>query len=369
MRRHVVLISPPWYPVPPVGYGGIELVVGLLSRELRARGHAVTLIAAEGTVEPATVLAPAEWSADLGGSAEPLRRATYAARLLEPLRAVRDPDVVHDHCGLSALVAAAALDIAPVVHTVHGPLTEPDATLLGSFPTTVGLVAISSAQRRSAPQLPWLGTIHNAVDSSALSIARSEEKEAYLLCLARICREKGQHLAIEVARRTGMRLVLAGKVEQTPASRAYFEELVAPHIDGVRIVHTHNVAGVEKARLLAHALALLAPLQWDEPFGLALAEAMASGTPVVALARGAAPELIVSGVTGFVAEDLDGLVYGVRIARQIDPARCAADARARFSPGAMTDAYLAAYDRAGTPAAQPQSPGSSEERLKTYAVV
>ncbi|HKR98284.1 MAG TPA: glycosyltransferase, partial [Candidatus Dormibacteraeota bacterium] len=195
------------------------------------------------------------------------------------------------------------------------------------------------------PALNWVGRVFNAVDVDNLQTCARDEKEPYLLCLARVCEEKGQHVAIEVARRTRMRLILAGKVESTPAGREYFEGEIAPFIDGRSVVHIDNVGGADKARLLARATALLAPLQWNEPFGLALVEAMASGTPVIVTPRGAAPELVDDGCTGLFAEDIDDMVEAVQRVGDIDPAVCAREGRRRFAPASMADGYLSLYER------------------------
>jgi glycosyltransferase involved in cell wall biosynthesis len=352
-RRHVVIVAPPWYPTPPHGYGGIELVVGLLSDALRKAGQRVTLLAAEGSEADAIILAPRTWSSDLGGPDERLRELTYATRVASTLEVLDGVDVVHDHCGFSSLVAACLTDVAPVVHTVHGDIPKSYSTFYSSVAGRAGFVSISAAQRQSMPTLPWIGTVHNAVDVDSLAVTPAE-KEPYLLCLARICPDKGQHVAIEVARRTGMRLVLAGKVEATPPSIDYFERYVAPAIDDDHVVHLPNVAGEEKARLLSRAYALLAPLQWEEPFGLAMVEAMASGTPVIAMARGAATELVTEGVTGFLVKDADEMARAVPLAAGADPWACADATRARFSPWAMAQAYLHLYASvAWKPAIQP----------------
>lgn len=343
MQKRIALTAPPWYPVPPEGYGGIELVVALLARELRAAGDHVLLFGEERSELASHRLAPQHWSEDLGRSGERFRELTYAAETLKALKSVAPLDIVHDHCGMATLLAEAMAEPTPVLHTVHGPIGELERTFYSSLEPTVGLIAISDAQRASAPSLPWVGTVHNAVDTDALRIATPEEKEQYLLCLARICPDKGQHVAIEVARRSGRRLVLAGKVETTDAGYEYFEHAIKPHLDGDRVVHVHNTAGDDKARLLARAAALLAPLQWDEPFGLAYVEAMASGTPVVAFARGAVPELVEPGVSGFLVDDVDGMVDAVHHLGGIDPQRCASVSRGRFSPAAMARAYSELY--------------------------
>jgi glycosyltransferase involved in cell wall biosynthesis len=349
---HVALVAPPWYSVPPNGYGGIELVVSLLDRELRRRGHRVTLIAAEGSPHAVTC-APVGWHVHLGGPHQGIREATYAANVVRVLDGFGDVDVVHDHAGSATLLALSLTRRVPVMHTVHGPLGEAEHSMYASLDHSVGFTAISDNQRTMVRRLNWIGRVHNAVDLEALEVADPSEKEPYLLCLARICEDKGQHIALDVARRLGMRLVLAGKVEATPAGREYYRSVIAPRIDDDHVVHITNVAGVEKARLLARATALLAPLQWDEPFGLATVEAMASGTPAISTSRGAAPELIRHGVTGFLADDVDAMVAAVRDSAKIDPDECAWNARMRFSPEAMADGYLELYERvtAGEPAA------------------
>jgi len=230
-----------------------------------------------------------------------------------------------------------------VVHTVHGPLSPADIDFLRSLHGPPGLVAISESQRAAAPRAPWIGMVHNAVDAQQLGVGSAAEREPYLLCLARICRDKGQHTAIEVARRVGMRLVLAGKVERTRDGEEYHRRAVAPHVDGDRVIHVHNVVGAEKARLLARARALLAPIEWDEPFGLAVVEAMASGTPAIVMRRGAAPELVEQGVTGFLVDNADEMAAAVGLVDMIEPERCAQITRRRFSSAAMTDGYLAVY--------------------------
>ena len=359
-QRHVVIVAPPWYPVPPHGYGGIELVVGLLGDALRQAGHRVTLLGAEGSQPDAIALAPRSWRADLGGPDERLRELTYAVRVAATLAQLDHVDVIHDHCGFATLVAACAADVAPVVHTVHGDIPEAYATFYSAAVNQAGFVAISAAQRRTLPDFPWIGTVHNAVDVENLMVTPTQ-KVPFLLCLARICPDKGQHVAIEVARRTGMRLVLAGKVEATPQATEYFKRQVEPLIDGVRILHFDNVVGGEKALLLARAHALLAPLQWDEPFGLSMVEAMASGTPVIAIGRGAAPELVTEGATGFLVNDVDGMVRAVSKVASLNPSSCAAVTRARFSPSAMASSYGHLYDKVAWEPDAPHGPAGLVE--------
>jgi glycosyltransferase involved in cell wall biosynthesis len=344
-RLRVAVIAPPWYPLPPQGYGGIELVVSLLVRGLRARGDEVVVVGAESSAPGTVELAPAAWEADLGGKYGPVRELTYVSRVSALLRRTGPFDVIHDHSGFAGLVATTLMEIAPVVHTVHGALGEPERTFYRTMHDRADLVAISSAQRASAAELPWVSTVHNAVDTSSLLTVPPGDKEGYLLCLARICLEKGQHVAIKVARRTGHRLVLAGKVEPTPEGQLYYQTAVAPHVDGSGVVYRRNVAGREKSELLARASALLAPIAWEEPFGLSVVEAMASGTPAVSYGRGAAVELIDNGVTGFAVkpDDVEAMTAAVLATANIDSRRCADTARRRFNPDRMAEKYHRVY--------------------------
>jgi glycosyltransferase involved in cell wall biosynthesis len=346
-KLNIALVSPPWYPTPPHGYGGIELVVALLARGLRKRGHAVHLFGAEGSESGAIISAPREWREDLGLPMMSLREAAYAGRvrrvLLNLTKTMGALDIIHEHSGMVGLLAAQATALAPVIHTVHGPLGDGEREAYESVVDEASLVAISNHQRQSAPNLSWVGMVHNAVDLDSLLLGSAAGRQPYLLVLARICPDKGQHLAIEVARRTGMKLILAGKIENTPDSLDYYRRMVAPAIDGQHVVHFPNVAGQEKAELLARATALLAPITWPEPFGLAMVEAMASGTPTIALNHGAAAELIEDGRTGFVVGDIDAMVEAVSLVGEIDPVSCAVRARQRFSPEAMVQSYVGVY--------------------------
>lgn len=344
-RLRVAVIAPPWYQLPPRGYGGIELVVSLLVRALSARGDEVVVVGAESS-EPGTIqLAPAAWEADLGRKYGPVRELTYLARVATVLRQEGHFDVVHDHSGFAGLLASTLMDIAPVVHTVHGRLGEPERTFYRTLQGRADLVAISSAQRGCAPELPWRSTVHNAVDTDSLLTVSPGDKGGYLLCLARICPEKGQHVAIEVARRTGRRLVIAGKVDPAPEAQFYYQSKVAPHVDGSTVIYHRNVFGREKSRLIARATALLAPIAWAEPFGLSVVEAMASGTPAVSYARGAAFELIDEGVTGFAVkpDDVEAMIAAVLATAEIDTQRCAQTARRRFNPSRMAEKYHRVY--------------------------
>ncbi len=342
----IALIAPPWYPVPPRGYGGVELVVALLARELRRRGHRVTLFGAEGSEPGTTICAPPGLDAHLGQASQVLHEVTYLARVLRTMQSLEPFDVIHDHSGFGGTLVISLLGESPTLHTVHGAIGVNELRFYDSLPADVGLVAISDSQRRQAPDLGWAGMVHDAVDVDGLCVSPAAREPRYLLCLARICQEKGQGVAVEVARRCGLNLVLAGKVEATPEGREYFRHGVEPFIDGTRVVYIPSVTACAKAGLIARATAMLAPICWPEPFGLSIVEAMVSGTPAVSFRQGAASELIEPGVTGFVVDDLDEMVDAVHRSYEVDPVACARVARERFSPQAMTEKYLRVYRRA-----------------------
>jgi glycosyltransferase involved in cell wall biosynthesis len=344
--RRIAMIVSPWYPVPPVGYGGIELMAYNLARELQLRGHQVCVVGQQGSKGPFEVaaVAPESWSDQLGTRDQVSRESLFLYRAYQLVRR-RAFDVIHDHSGFTGILLAATSALAtPVVATLHGDLTEAEGDFLGAVDRKVHLVAISRSQQAQVASVNWRRVVYNAVDPAEyLPVCRHEEKEDYLIQLARISPSKGQHLAIEVARRLGLRLVLAGKVDNDSAT--YFDSEIKPHL-GDNVTWHENVVGAEKARLLAHAKAMVFPIQWEEPFGIAMVESMVSGTPVLAMARGAASEIVEPGITGWLADDLDGLVAAFGRIGEIDLERCVKRAAERFGPGQMADGYQSVYERA-----------------------
>ena len=317
-------------------------MVHLLYSELRRMGHDVTVFGAEGSEGDVTMLADAAWSHDLGGPAEAARQATYLARVYAAM-AGRRFDVIHDHTGFEGLLLAIQSGLASeVVHTIHGELTQPMITFYKEVAEQARLCAISLSQAASAPDIKLAGIVHNAVELPTAPPGVAHER--YLIEVARITPDKGQHLAIQVAQRAGRKLILAGKVERSGEGLQYFEEQVEPFLSPT-VEYYPNVAGAQKARLISRAAAGIFPLQWAEPFGLAMVECMVAGTPVLALRSGSTPELIEEGVTGFLAEDVDDLVEGANRLEEIDRVRCATVARERFSPRHMAERYVAVYRR------------------------
>jgi len=353
-RLRVALVAPPYFEVPPEGYGGVEAVVACLADALVGAGHAVTVVGAgrPGTAAGFVPVWERPVAERLGEPFPEVMHAAAARRAVERLAADGGLDVVHDHTLAGPLNAAAfaALGV-PAVVTVHGPAGGELRRYYAALGREVHLVAVSGRQRALAPGLNWAGTVHNAVRVADWPFRA--RKRDYAVFLGRFCPDKAPHLALEAAHAAGLPLVLAGKCAE-PAERAYFEREVRPRL-GAR----DTVAGVAgqaaKRRLLAGARCLLFPVCWEEPFGMVMIEAMACGTPVVALRAGAVPEVVVHGVTGLICDRPEQLPAALREVGGIDPAACRAHVAANFSAEAMARGYEAVYRRvlAGAAAAQP----------------
>jgi glycosyltransferase involved in cell wall biosynthesis len=330
------MIAPPYFAVPPPAYGGIEAVVADLVNGLVDRGHHVTLVAAgdHRTAAQRFVRTYDEPPAEKLGTPAP--EAVHAARAASRLDDL-DVDLVHDHT-LAGPLAATARDV-PTVVTAHGPEEGEIGDLHRALGGRIHLVAISQAQRALSPDLPWAGVVHNGIPVETYPFR--ERKDGFALFLGRCNEEKAPHLAIDAARAAGRRIVLAAKCSE-PAEQEYFEREVAPRL-GRDAEFVGEADAQRKRGLLSRASCLLFPIQWEEPFGLVMVEAMACGTPVVALRRGSVPEVVVDGVTGFVCDDVETLADKVRAADRLSPRDCRAHAENAFSVDAMARGYERIY--------------------------
>lgn len=334
----IAMVAPPYFALPPIGYGGVEVVVAGLVDELVERGHHITLLGAgrNGTRAQTFVSTYAEPPADQLGAALP--EVVHAARVGE-LLAARDFDLVHDHTLAGPLLARGRR--VPTVVTVHGPATGDVGDLYRALGDSVRLISISDAQRAAAPDLPWLATVHNAIPVSTFPF--QVEKDDVALFLGRFHPEKAPHLAIDAARAVGLPIVLAGKCSE-PVELGYFAREIEPRLGPD--VEIFGVADADqKRRLLARACCLLFPICWEEPFGLVMIEAMACGTPVVAFRRGAVPEIVVDGVTGVIVDEPGELPGAIRLARRLDPHDCRAHVEQHFGTAPMVTGYELAYRR------------------------
>ena len=338
-------IAPMYEAVPPIGYGGTERVIGALCDELVTSGHEVTLFA-PGTSQTKAELVPTV--------AEPLRtRMTRTEMLevaprmhLEMLAAVyqraADFDVIHAHTDVATLRFAASNPTVPTVVSLHGRLDLDVAQREFLRYPDVPLVSISNHQREAVSgfDLNWRATVPNGLDLSPYFDTPSED-EGYLCFVGRINREKRPDLAAEVARRSGIPLRVAAKVD--PTDLVYHQDLIEPLFRSHGVEFLGELLEYDKPEFYAAASATIFPSDWPEPFGLVMIESLAAGTPVIALRRGSVPEILEDGVTGFIRDDLDGLVEAVGRIGEIDPADCRT-AAGRFSATRMADRYVSVFD-------------------------
>jgi glycosyltransferase involved in cell wall biosynthesis len=344
----IAQIAPPFESVPPTRYGGTERVVSLLTEELVRRGHDVTLFASGDSVTSARLVPTVDsalWRLDEVRDALPY----WTITLGEAYRRARDGelDLVHAHLDFQAFACAALVD-TPTVTTLHGRLDLPDLPRLYARFPEAGVISISDSQRAPLPHARWLGTVYNAIDIDRLPF--SAHGGEYLVYLGRISPEKGLDRAIRVARLAGLPLKVAARMPlkdtRNPVIRAdweYYEGAVKPLLASGHVELIGEIGDAEKPELLGNALALLFPIDWPEPFGLVMAEALACGTPVVARRRGSVPEVVTHGVTGLIGETDEELAQLCGLVHTLDRRACRAEAEARFTPAQMARGYEAIY--------------------------
>jgi anti-anti-sigma factor len=335
----VALIAPPWFPVPPPAYGGTEAIVALLADGLVKRGVDVTVFASGDSRTSAKLeyVHPTARSVEIG------QMAVELEHVLACLSRAEEFDLIHDHSGLLALTLATSVQ-TPFVHTAHGPLLGHSGVLYSSalgFNPRASLISLTRAQQRAAPHLPWIAVCPNGIDVDRFPFRAGHD--GYLAFLGRMSPEKGAGHAVAVARDAGMELRIAAKCRE-PAEKAYFDAEVRPHLGG-GIEYVGELDHDDKCVLLRDARALLAPIDWEEPFGLVFAEAAACGTPVVATRRGSVPEVIVDGLTGFYRETREELPAALQLVDGLDPHAMRRHAEEHFTSTRMVDDYLAAYSR------------------------
>jgi glycosyltransferase involved in cell wall biosynthesis len=343
----IAQVSPPVESVPPSGYGGTERVIATLTEELVRRGHDVTLFAPADSCSSAHLVPTVERALWHNRREYPDFAPFWAITLGEVWRRVDDFDVIHAHLDFFGFPLARA-STRPVVTTLHGRLDLPQLEPLFDHFADVPLVSISDAQRAPVPRAKWVATVYHGIELDQYTF--SSQPGQYLAFLGRIAPEKGVDVAIRVAQRAGLPLRIAARrplpYKNDPEVRKdweYFEQVLQPLLRGSHVEFVGEVGGKRKDAFLRRASALLFPIQWPEPFGLVMAEALACGTPVVALRAGSVPEVLEDGATGYIRDTEDDLVEAVKRVGELDRARCRAEAERRFSPSAMAKAYEEVY--------------------------
>jgi len=341
----IALVSPLYESVPPSHYGGTERVIAALADELVAQGHDVTLFASGGSATRARLVpvVPA-----------PLRTMMSKVELIEVAphlhlqmladvyRNGQDFDIVHAHTDIWTLPFVRSADV-PTVITMHGRLDiDVVQRVFPLYPDTP-LVSISNSQRKPLDHFPmrWIGTVHNGLALDAyLEASERPTPRDYLAFVGRLTPEKRPDLAVEIARRTGIPLRVAAKVD--PLDEDYWREEIKPLFEREGVEYLGELGEDDKPAFLAGARAMLFPIDWPEPFGLVMIESLAAGTPVVALRRGSVPEILQDGVSGLICDDVDEMVQAVKRVDKISPAACRRRAL-DFSAQRMARRYVRIY--------------------------
>ncbi len=330
------VIAPPSLAVPPVAYGGTELMIDALCSGLRQAGHDVVLF----TVGESTCQVDKRW---LFARADPNRMGNAVAELRHAAAAydaLDDVDVIHDHT-LTGLFISDHYPERPVVTTIHGAFDADLSDIYRRIDQRIAIAAVSHDQARHAPAgLTIARVIHHGLDVGRYPF-RIDAAGVHVMMLGRMSPDKGVETAITAARIAGAKLIIAARMREQ-LEFDYFAAKIRPELDD-DIQFVGEIGFEEKIRLLSTARALLNPIQWPEPFGLVMVEAMACGTPVVGFGSGAAPEIVDHGMTGFLESDVDGLVRGLRAIDTLDRRACRAAVEARFSAARMAADYVEFY--------------------------
>lgn len=335
MSLRIVITADPELPVPPKYYGGIERVIDLLARQLVRQGHEVALFAHPASASAGQLIAFPGRSA--ASPFDTLRNATALTRYILGHKV----DVIHSFSRLQYLLPLLPFRI-PKVMTYQRAITR--QSVISANRMAMGSLRFTAISHQMMKTVADLGTWHvvpNCTSPESYHFAPAVGPDAPLMFLGRIEEIKGTHLAIEVAQRTGLRLCIAGNVPS--GEEPYFNDRIKPFIDGKDITYVGRVDDAQKNALLGRARALLMPVLWDEPFGIVMVEAMACGTPVIGLARGAVSEVVADRVSGFVRSDLDGLVEAVQRVNEIDRRNCRVHFEKEFSDVVVAEKYLRIY--------------------------
>ena len=335
----IAQVSPLIESVPPKHYGGTERIVSYLTEELVHLGHEVTLFASGDSVTNARLIAPCQRSLRKNEKCkDPVAREVLLVDHV--LEHAGEFDVIHFHTGYLHFPVCRCLSV-PHLTTLHGRLDLPDLVPVFDRFRDEPLISISNAQRQPLAWANWQTTIYHGLRTDLFSFRRGSDD--YLAFLGRISPEKGADRAIEIAKRVGIPLKIAAKVDR--ADRRYFKRVVEPLLNEPYVEWVGEISDHQKNDFLGNAYALLFPIDWPEPFGLVMIEAMACGTPVIAYDRGSVPEVMDDGVTGFIVRKLDEAAEAVRRVRNLSRARCREVFDKRFTATRMANDYIHMYQR------------------------
>jgi glycosyltransferase involved in cell wall biosynthesis len=335
----IAQVSPLYESVPPRTYGGTERIVSYLTEELVAQGHEVTLFASGDSVTAAQLIAARKRALRLDNVFDPI--AQHYVMLEEVFERASRFDIIHFHTDYLHFPLARRYSV-PHVTTLHGRLDLPDLMPLYKKFSEMPVVSISNAQRKPLPRANWQGTVYHGLPVDLYDCG--EKPGEYLAFVGRISPEKRLDRAIEIAARSGMRLRIAAKTDA--ADRNYMEQVIRPILSTSSAEFIGEIGDKDKKEFLANAYALLFPIDWPEPFGLVIIEAMACGTPVIAFRCGSVPELIQEGITGYIVDDVEGALHALRKIPAFDRRRCRRVFEERFSATRMAHDYLSVYSRA-----------------------
>ena len=335
----IAQVAPLFESVPPKYYGGTERVVSYLTEELVRQGHDVTLFASGDSVTRAILCPVGETAARLDKTCvDPWAR--HCLLLEEVFDRISEFDVIHFHVDYQHFPLVRRHNVATIT-TLHGRLDIPDLVPLYRRFHDIPVVSISDAQRSPLPPVNWQGTVYHGLPPDLYTFQPNPGR--YLAFLGRICPEKRVDRAIEIARRAGMRLKIAAKVDK--ADQAYFRSEIEPLLGDSLVEFIGEIGEGEKEAFLGNAYAVLFPIDWPEPFGLVMIEAMACGTPVIAYRCGSVPEVLDEGLTGYIVDSLEDAVSAVKKVGDLDRGRCRDVFEQRFSVSRMARDYLAIYER------------------------
>jgi glycosyltransferase involved in cell wall biosynthesis len=351
----IAQVAPLYESVPPKLYGGTERVVSWLTEELVTQGHEVTLFASGDSLTTARLIPACPEALRLNSQC--LDELAHHICLLERVLREKDEfDLIHFHIDYLHFPLSRSHAL-PQVSTLHGRLDYPDLIPLYREFSDMPVISISDSQRRPLPWANWHGTVHHGLpeDSFEPCLAPGE----YLAFLGRVSPEKGLDDAIQIARRCGMPLKIAAKIDR--ADRDYFDTRIRPFLDHSLVEFIGEIREHEKNEFLGKATALLFPIRWEEPFGIVMIEAMASGVPVIAYPRGSVPEIIEDGVSGYLVHDIDSAVQAVSRISGIERHVCRRRFEERFTAKRMAQDYLTVYQGLAKP--EPKSMALTDGEL------